>query len=361
MKVLHLISSLGIGGAEKFVVDLSKQMALENTVSVLVLDDAKDIGKDEKYASNLLHELECAGVKVYFVGANARSKPITIFTTLIKIIRTQKPDIIHSHLLIWSFFLSMIPFSSNKHIFTQHTNRLKLSWLHKIWLKYRIIGYVSICSNIFDTLDSKTKVTNIKQINNGVDLSRFPLSTRCSTSHKPLRFVTVSRLNDVKNHKLILDAVYLIKDKINIDFKVNIVGDGPMLSELTEIVRNNDISNYVDFLGQRSDISNILNQNDVFLLPSKAEGFSIALIEALSSGIDIIASDVGENRYILGDGLFGSIFESTDVEALANLMLSRIENGVMKRDFNLVSDHLQNFSISFSSNEHMRFYEETLQ
>ena len=107
-----------------------------------------------------------------------------------------------------------------------------------------------------------------------------------------IRFVTVGRLARVKNQKLMILAFERALIENN-NISLTLIGDGPERENLEQLVNQHKITNHVHFLGFRDDASKLLADYDVFLLSSDYEGVSIALLEAMSSGMPAISTDVG--------------------------------------------------------------------
>ncbi|MGP9670044.1 glycosyltransferase [Pseudoalteromonas sp. AOP31-A2-14] len=357
MQILQLVSSFGIGGAEKFVADLSVELKAQgHEVTILVLDHAKDVGKDPEYEKNIIEYLNEKQVQVIHVGEKARRRPFTILFTLNEVIKKLKPDVIHSHLLIWSVYLSTF-WRSKKHVFTQHINFLKFPFIHKFFIRKNIDKYISICNEASNSMYKVIAKENVCKVVNGVALERFSKVEKHQRD-KIVQFVTISRLTDQKNHMQIIDAVnelvYVIK-KTN--FLINIVGDGPLRQELKSKIHKLGLGDYFVFHGVKKDIPAILSENDVFLLPSKLEGFSIALIEALMAKVFIIASDVGANDEILSFGKYGTLIEKDNLSALIEAMLKEINNeNSYEYDTDEFKAHINSLSITTSAKNHVDLY-----
>lgn len=355
MRILQLVSSLGIGGAERFVTDLCVELVnTGHEVTLLVLDRAVNIGKSSTYENKLLSYLKSNNVTVFFVEGSGRKNPFNVYSNLAATIKKSKPDVIHSHLLIWSIYLSVIN-KKIKHVFTQHIDRLKAPVFHKL-LRYRIDSYISICDQATEKFEAVIKKDKIHQVANGINIDNFFNSKKITIENK-VKFVTVSRLSSQKNHNLIIDAVNKLTFNGIYNFQVDIIGQGELEKQLKDKVERLQLNKYIVFYGARSDIPDILASNHVFLLPSKFEGFSISLIEALASGIKIIASDVGGNSEILGYGKFGCLIPADDLQALVDAMKEEIEtNAVDKRISGKLAAHLKGLSIETSAKKHLEIY-----
>jgi glycosyltransferase involved in cell wall biosynthesis len=110
-----------------------------------------------------------------------------------------------------------------------------------------------------------------------------------------------------------------------------LVGAGPLRGEIESIVRAANAESLVWFAGERSDIPDVLRGLDCFVLPSLAEGISNTLLEAMASGLPVIATRVGANADLMEDGLSGRLVPRADPEALAREMLAYLADPVLAR------------------------------
>ena len=100
-----------------------------------------------------------------------------------------------------------------------------------------------------------------------------------------------------------------------------VAGDGQTREELETLINNLQLSARVHMLGNRTDTPQLLAASDVFVLPSKSEGFSIALLEACAAGLPSIATDVGGNREIVENGVNGILFTSEEESELKDALV----------------------------------------
>jgi L-malate glycosyltransferase len=141
----------------------------------------------------------------------------------------------------------------------------------------------------------------IRVIANGVDLRRFIVARdrsdwkfRLNLPREALTFGTVGRFVPVKCYPVLLDASRWIFEKIPNSYLV-LVGDGPLHERLTGLARDYKIRDRVRFLGWRSDVPEILNALDVYVLASESEGMSNTILEAMACGLPVVATAVGGN------------------------------------------------------------------
>ena len=193
----------------------------------------------------------------------------------------------------------------------------------------------------------------------GISLSGCKIRTKCCRKdsyelHSPIRIVHVGRFSEQKNHLCIIEALSkLPKGRFRIDFW----GEGELLQSVKESSVHYCLDDYVFFNGTTDDIYSKLSDSDIFVLPSKWEGIPMSMIEAMGTGLPIIASEVGgiPNMVSNGENALLIIPNSESlkeaIECIAESKELRIRLGV-----NAIRD-----SIRFSSNqmakEYIRIYE----
>lgn len=356
MKILQLVSSLGIGGAEKFVVDISIALQRQgNNVDIVVLDRAEDIGKSNSYEQLMIDKLICSGVSVNFMKSG-RKNLLRSYLNLYQLVNKIKPDVIHSHLLIWSLLLSFLP-KQYKVIFTQHTNRLKLAIMHKYWLRYRIDHYISICDEVNKVCLQLCGQSRVTKVINGIDFTSIKPKDKILIDSKKNKhkFINVARLEPEKNISLLIKASHFLIGK-GLDFQVIIVGDGSLIENLKKEVLDLNLTETVTFLGARNDVPELLYSSDSFVLTSFYEGFSISLIEALATGLNVIATDVGGNGELLQHGKFGQLILSDDVLSLSNAMENSINNLSYSNNREERDLYLEQLSVESCAKKHVQIY-----
>ena len=158
-------------------------------------------------------------------------------------------------------------------------------------------------------------------IYNGIDLHQFQDIERPRSLNEPIRVGMVARLEPHKDQPTLLRTASLLRSR-GIQIQVDLVGDGTRRAEYEELSKHLGIDKQIRFLGVRRDIPKLLRNWDVFVFSvNPDEGLGIALIEALSSGVPVIASDVGACREVLScatHGMLGELFPHGDAERLAD-------------------------------------------
>lgn len=289
MKVLQVINSLEIGGAESLVSDLTLSLNYQGIHTDLLI--LKSTG------SFLEKKLNEAGCKVIYLNISSIYNPKIIF--MLKAC-FRDYDIIHTHLfpcLYWVAFASLFN-SSIKYLYTEHstTNRRR---------KWRITRFIDrLIYKRFDVITGISKPavqqiekllhsTNVKLIENGVDIEKYFKAKKIDRKElnipkNSLIITMVARFYFPKDHMTVLEALVKLPTNTHVVF----VGEGPLMTEVKKNAKIYGITERVHFLGLRNDIPNILKSSDLIVLSSKYEGLSLSSIEAMGANKPFIASDV---------------------------------------------------------------------
>jgi len=184
--------------------------------------------------------------------------------------------------------------------------------------------------------------TNLKMdvIPDGLDLASFE-STQRKTNPKTLRCLAIGRLIPRKGFQFLIRALPQILDKVPQNFEIEIVGDGPYREELIGLARNLNVDSYIRFVGTvpYSELPQKYREADIFILPSLAEGMPLVVLEAMGTGLPIIASRVQGIDELVVEDVNGVLFDPGDVDELAislakliNAGETRVEMGKASRE-----------------------------
>lgn len=318
MKILYCITSSSWGGAQLHVLELcADQLARGNEVTFIVGNKGPLLDKVK----------QLKGVKVILLPSLVReispTNDIKAIVELRKIIKSESPDIVHLHSSKAGVIgrVSSIGLRKKiKVIFTVHgwaftdgvSSRLKKSLYRIIEKSVRHFTDLFICVSYYDEkIGKRDKVldstSNVKVIHNG---STTPSEQSINYSvHMPLRLVMIARFSPQKDQETLINAVTkLPKDS----YKLTFVGDGETLQTNKELVSKYGLNHNIKFAGFKDDISDELINNDVYILSTHYEGLPISIIEAMSYGLPILATNVGGNSEMLENNINGFLFTSKD-------------------------------------------------
>jgi len=160
--------------------------------------------------------------------------------------------------------------------------------------------------------DDGLPARKVARIWNGIDTVRFAFR---GPTPRPIA-ISVARLSPEKDFPTLLRSVPEIVVCVP-DFHLRIVGDGPERSKLETLIRDLHIELYVELLGERNDVPELLAHAGFFVTSSLTEGISLTLLEAIAIGLPIVATNVGGNPEIVQDGFTGRLVPPSDPKALA--------------------------------------------
>jgi glycosyltransferase involved in cell wall biosynthesis len=137
----------------------------------------------------------------------------------------------------------------------------------------------------------------------------------------------VARLSRWKDHPTLLQALSGLKD---LDWQLELVGDGPLRGQLEELVQSLGLASRVTFLGFRRDVPERMAEAQLFLLISKWEGFPRSILEAMRAGLPVVASDVGGVKESVVDGTTGFVIPRGDAVRLRECLRQFITNAELR-------------------------------
>ena len=346
--VLHVISSLGMGGAEKLLCDILETTRQNGSFKyhVLIINDVFD--------EHLLSRLQKSHATVHLLRRPPGSRDLTYLFKTMLLMRTVRPAIIHchgTHALLWAWSASIVG-RHGKFFLTVHDMRSipSLGWLMRRLVRALTDRFVAISKAVeADCLHAGLLRTST--VYNGINLATYARVTP-SNEAPPLSIITVGRLStDKKGHDLLIEALALCHRE-GVHFTARLVGaeadtEAPgARMRLEALARQNGLEPYVTFLGNRSDVPQLLQEADIFVHPSRYEGFGLALVEAMAAGLPVIASDIDGPREILRSGEDGLLFPANDAKALAKALLRIHDNPELYEDMTKKArTRAQDFSI----------------
>lgn len=314
-KILFYTDTPNLGGAEKQIYLLLKYLDKTKFEPVLVY------GKYSKF-NELSEKIQQTGTKIIKLNTSHKHDPRNYFQ-LKKIIKKEKPDLVHIHL--WnpaSCRWGLLASRKYKTIVTEHDPfpLAGIKDLIKNLLSRNISQLISISKNNFvpNALKSKNNI-----IYNGIDIEEFK-----STKPEPIPEIkendnVITFVGELHKRKGIQYLIQAFKQLQIPNKKLLIVGSGPHKDFFTKLANNNP---NIHFLGRRSDIFNILQKSTIFVLPSKREAFGLVLLEAMAANTPIIGSSTGGIKEIIKNNENGLLFENENTNDLTEKIEKLINN-----------------------------------
>lgn len=307
MNLMLMVTGLGIGGAERVVVDLADVFASKGHRVCLVY-----LGGDV--------ETRPANSSVQLVGMNMRSLrdlPSVLLCKLPRLVREFRPDVLHTHMFHANVIgrLLRIRVSIPRLITTAHnTNeggRLRM-------LIYRLTHSLSnVVTNVSDDAvraferAKAVPIGGMLAVHNGIAVNRYcrqpdegaRVRQELGVSDSTKMILSIGSLTRQKDHVNLIEAICLIREQVA-DFVVCIAGNGPLREQLTGLIGEKELGKHVRLLGIRSDVVGLLSAADVFVLSSAWEGFPMVIGEAMACSCVVVGTDCGGVREFLGGGAY---------------------------------------------------------
>ena len=185
------------------------------------------------------------------------------------------------------------------------------------------------CSDGLRELAQETDANvNINVIPDGLDLARFEPAQR-EAHPETVRILTIGRLIPRKGFQFLIRALPHILAKTETNFEIEIVGDGPYRDELLQLAESLGVASHIHFAGSvpYAELPEKYRCADIFILPSLAEGMPLVVLEAMGTGLPIVASRVQGIDELVAAGVNGEVFDPGDVDGLARCIVKLINAG----------------------------------
>ncbi|MCX8010959.1 MAG: glycosyltransferase family 4 protein [Ignavibacteria bacterium] len=320
IKILHIIRQADIGGGERHLQLLVKNLNKEKYESV-ILSFSKGL---------IFDELKSLGFECFHLHSK-KTFDINVIKFIYKLLRSKKINLIHAHgsraginSILPSIKLN-IPIVYTVHGWSFHPGISKISYYIRKWIEKLICYQAKAIINVSltDSLVFNGKFNDKTRIvYNGVDFENFfvisnkqQLRKEFGYSEEDFVLGFFSRLTQQKNPIKLLQAFQLLNNE-NKKFKLLIAGDGELKNQVQEFIKRNNLEDSIKIFGFRSDVNKLLNVIDVYLLPSFWEGLSIGLLEAMAVGIPAVVSSIKNNKEIIFDKENGLLIDPNDADQI---------------------------------------------
>ena len=353
LRVCHVSLTLKTGGLERILTDIARHHdAAESVPEFLAI---RAVGR-------FAEEIRRTGCPVHLLQPTGR---IGLIRQMVRQFRTGRFDVVHTHNTYPHLYASLaarlagVPVVVN----TRHGQRAGHGWKSRAQFRWashlvdRIIAVSDDAARLCVQPDG-VPARKVIRIWNGIDLRDFSFTGPAAA---PIA-ISVARLSAEKDFPTLLRAVALAIREVP-DLQLKLVGDGAERAKLEGLTRELGITSCVEFLGERTDVPNLLAQAGFFVSSSLTEGISLTLLEAMAVGLPVVATAVGGNSEIVADGVTGQLVPHANPEALARAIVTmcRTEDrwaalGQAGRD--RVSEH---FEVHRMVSDYERLYRELLE
>ena len=312
MRIVQIMPEFGLAGAEIMCENLTYELVrLGHHVTVVSMYD---------YHSAITERFEKAGIDVRYLGKKS-GFDFSMIRKMKKILKEIKADVVHTHRYCAQYAVPAAILAGVKcrvhtvHSVAKEENGKLARKLNKIFFKKNGLVLVALSEKIQDTIVDEYGMEKhfVPVIFNGINLKKCNVKKDYSYNEK-FKIMHVGRFQDVKNHKGLIAAFEIFNQKYP-NSELHLIGDGENKKEIEELVVTKNLSDSVVFYGLQSNVHQFLSNMDVFTLPSLYEGIPMTLIEAMGTGLPIVATAVGGITDMLDEN--SAQLVPVDVEAIA--------------------------------------------
>jgi glycosyltransferase involved in cell wall biosynthesis len=326
VKILHVISSGGMYGAEAVILNLSH--ALNEAGHQSSLGIFQHAGEPN---AQLYGVARSQGIQANLIpcqGQADRSVPASIRRLALKV----GADIVHAHgykadVYAWLAMRSTkTPIVSTCHTWYDNDTAVRIYGAIDRWVLKSYSGVVAVSESVRSRLiASGVHTDKIRLIRNGIDLRSFGSVVRsCAGSTGP-QVGLVGRLSSEKGIDIFIRAAARVLDEFP-DAQFKIVGDGPLASELSALISQLEKGSRIAMLGRCDDMMGFYESLDLLVSASRHEGLPVALLEGMASGLAVVATAVGAVPMLVLDGETGRLVAAEDIDALAEGIRELLRN-----------------------------------
>jgi sugar transferase (PEP-CTERM/EpsH1 system associated) len=368
--IVHIIYRLGIGGLENGLVNIINNLSEGRyRHAIICLTDSTEFSQRIRRQDVIVHQLH-----------KRPGQDWASFYKVYRLLKQWQPTIVHTRNLaaieyqVCALFAGVPYRVHGEHgwdVFDPDGSNVKYQWLRRA-LGLVIHRFIPLSQHLQEYLLTRVGLPakKITRICNGVD-------TRIFYPRREDRGVPEGCLLDL-NQKLVIGAVgrmHGVKDQLTLvrafidacetsaEFALTarlfLIGDGPLRTDALELLDSAKLAEKAWLPGERNDIPEILRSLDIFVLPSKAEGISNTILEAMASGLPVIATRVGGNPELVLDGQTGCLVEKEDVEGLSLAMRDLVADNEKRRQLGEASLRrvLAEFSIDSMVDRYRQVYD----
>lgn len=368
--IIHIVYSFDVGGLENGIVNLINRMPVERFRHMIVaLADC---------SPSFCQRIQRSDVEFVSINKGA-GHGFRLYPKIYRMLRQLKPAVVHTRNLaalemVVPAWLAGVPLRLHGEHGWDNSDpdgrNRKYRLLRKLYSPF-VSRYIALSRTIESYLVERVGIESdrIRRICNGVNADRFvPAATRREISGSPFNdpdlvvFGTVGRQQVVKDQPTLVRAFGMfvrMSEEAAKRARLILVGDGPLAGSLAELVQSEGLDGLVWMAGERSDVPEIMRGLDVFVLPSQAEGISNTLLEAMASGLPVVATAVGGNPELVVDLQTGLLVPALDPKTMGAAFAALFDDPARARSMGAAGRErvLANFSMDAMMGNYLALYE----
>ena len=369
--IAHVVYRFDVGGLENGVVNLINRLPPQSwRHAVLSLTEI-----DAGFASRVTRQ----GVRFIALHKGA-GHAFPLYPRLFRLFRELRPTIVHTRNIAaleatvpaWAAAVPVrVHGEHGRDVDDLDGSSTKYQWIRRVFSPF-VTRYVALSPDLETYLRERVgfAANRIEQIYNGVDTTRFrpPLSGRAAIEGCPFSDAddwlvgTIGRMETVKD-PINLARAFVRAGQLDREarrrMRLVLVGDGRLRPEVEAFLSEAGVRDLAWLAGERADVTGMLQGLDCFVLPSLAEGVSNTILEAMATGLPVVATHVGANGKLVEDGVTGRLVPPADSDALAHAMIDYFRNPSMARQHGRAGRQVveRRFSLERMVEDYHRLYE----
>ena len=337
MKILHIIPSLEIGGAQRLTFDICNELWERPGIQIklIIFRDVNEFG-ERPFISLIPSSIELSVFKKNKFHVAKLQQEIESF----------KPDIIHSHLFvaeivsrsclntdaIWfSHFHDNMPQLNNMTFQCLGSKTGILNFYEKQYLykRYKLNGgnnFIAISQNAFDYARRVIpKSGSLKYLNNAIDYEAFCSPVKAINNKKIIRLVNVGSFQKKKNQLFLVEVLKKLLER-GIICELTFLGAGTEMKRVENRAEELGVKDHIIFKGNVTNVHSVLAESDIYVHSAYYEPFGLVLLEAMAAGLPVVCLNGGGNADIIENGVNGWMIDPLDAEKFTKKIKSLIEN-----------------------------------
>jgi len=340
--IAHIIHRLDVGGLENGLVNLINRIPPSRyRHAIICMTGHTDFAK----------RIHNPNVELHALGKR-EGQDWAVYRRLWRLLRSLKPDIVHTRNLATlegQAVAALVGVPVRIHgehgrdiIDISGANKKHLM-LRRL-LRHFVTRYIALSNDLEGWLQEQVHVpaAKIVQIYNGVDTERFHPAAAGRGALPPAGFASgdelvIGTVGQMRGEKDQLTLARAFIELLNLDAKIAdklrlvMIGDGPLRAEAMQLLRKAGVDHLAWLPGVRDDVDEIMRGFDIFVLPSLIEGVSNTILEAMATGLPVVATDVGGNTELVVEGETGALVPSSNPAAMADALSTYIQDQALMR------------------------------
>jgi glycosyltransferase involved in cell wall biosynthesis len=330
--VLHSIDTTGPGGAETVFVTLARAFNTGEFRSHAVICGPGWVSE----------RLSQFGVTTHYVTAKNTSFNLRYLARLISLVRRHGIDVIHSHLFGSNVYCSLAGLITGTPVISTYHGRVDVDsdaklaslkgWIVAIGSRAIVVVSEDLLTKLRTAISLPSE--KVRVIANGIDLSRFQGAVRRSGDGS-FTIGALGNIRPAKGYEVLLRAVAILVERYGPRIQTLVAGQrdrGQLLESLLRLRSELGIESNIEFVGHVADVVPFLQNLDVFVMSSWDEGLPVALLEAMASGVPVVATMAGGTRELITNGETGLLVPIGSSESLAQNVAQLLDSPGLRRD-----------------------------